>query len=190
MPEIQSPGFLTPDQAAGIGIREYGIVATDQIPFSDEVRRLCEGNACRCYGTSWACPPAVGTLAECRARCRSYARMLVFNAWYPLEDSFDFEHMHAGLLDFKSICDRLFDLVCTAVPDFLLLSNESCFRCARCTYPDAPCRHPDRLFPSLEGYGILVQQLASAAGIPYIHGANTVSFFGGLLFDRLPSTSP
>ena len=181
--------FLTPELATRIGIREYGVISVQQIPFSDEVRHLCEGNACRCYGTSWACPPAVGTVEECRARCSAYTQMLVFSACYPLEDSFDFEHMHAGLLEFKSVCDRLFDLACTAIPEFLLLSNESCFRCRHCTYPHAPCRHPDRLFPSLEGYGILVSKLASEAGIHYINGENTVSFFGGLLFHRLPSAS-
>ena len=52
-----------------IGIYEYGLIDTKQITFSDEVRRLCEGNVCGNYGTTWACPPAIGTFDECKEKC-------------------------------------------------------------------------------------------------------------------------
>jgi hypothetical protein len=37
--------------------------------------------------------------------------------------------------------------------------------------------------PSLEAYGVNVSALASAAGMKYINGQNTVTYFGAVLFD-------
>lgn len=104
-----------------IGIYQYGLIETKQIIFSDEVRSLCEANVCRKYATTWACPPAVGTVDECREKCLEYDMALVFNAKYDLEDSL-------------------------------------------------------RLFPSVEGFGIMVDMLAKAANIKYINGKNTVTY--------------
>lgn len=163
-----------------IGITSFGVISTDKIVFSEEVRKICAGNQCRNYGKTWACPPAVGTFEECRDKCLQYSSAMVFASVYQLEDSFDFEGMQEGHREFKRVCDRLFDRI-----DFpcLLLSNEGCRRCQTCTYPDAPCRFPEKLFPSLEGHGILVNELAKSAGVPYIAGANTVSYFGMLYFE-------
>ena len=174
--------FLSPKFLHKIGIWQYGVIPTSQIPFEPSVRQLCEQNSCRCYGTTWACPPAVPSVDHCQAQCLSYDKVLVFSAKYPLEDSFDFEGMHAGMLSFKETCNRLDEAVRSHLTRFLLLSNESCFRCIKCTYPDAPCRFPALLHPAIEGYGIFVQELAHRAKINYINGANTVSFFGALLF--------
>ena len=165
-----------------IGIHEYGLISTAEIPFEPEIRRICEDNTCRLYGTTWACPPAVGTVRECRARCLRYQTAMAFNAIYSLKDSFDYEGMLQGHGAFKDLCDRLYTLAKTQLCEFLLLSNEGCKRCANCTYPSAPCRQPERLFPSLEGFGIHVAKLADSAGIKYMHGEHTVTYFGMLLY--------
>ena len=62
------------------------------------------------------------------------------------------------------------------------LSTESCALCEDCTWPDAPCRFPDTLYPSIESYCVEVNRLASTAGIHYINGENTVTYFGAALF--------
>lgn len=175
------PFNLTADALHSIGVTSFGVVPTAPIEFSSEVRGYCEGNMCRNYGRSWACPPAVGSVEECRARVLEFDSALVFASVYPLEDSFDFEAMTAGHREFKNVCDRL-HAMCTG--NFLLLSNEGCVRCAKCTYPDAPCRFPDKLFHSLEGYGIWVNRLASSAGVPYVAGPDTVSYFGLLCYNE------
>lgn len=109
-----------------IGIQEYGLISTAQIPFEQEIRKICEKNVCRLYGKTWACPPAVGTVEECRARCLSYKTAMVFNAVYPLEDSFDYEGMMQGHSAFKDLCDQLYERVRPQLNQFLLLSNEGC----------------------------------------------------------------
>lgn len=172
---------LTECDLHDLGITAFGMVSTDQIVFSDEVRAICANGSCRNYGHTWACPPAVGTLEECKEACLKYSHAFVFSAAYPLEDSFDFEGMMRGHREFKEVCDRLYDRLKQPV---LLLSNEGCKRCSTCTYPDAPCRFPKKLFPSLEGYGILVNQLAESAGIPYRSSAGHVNYFGLVCFNK------
>lgn len=167
------------EKVRSAGASAWSLIPTVDIPFSEEVRKICEGNMCHGYGKSWACPPGVGSFEQCRAECLSYKNALVFSAVYQLEDSFDFEGMGRGHREFKDLCDRLGE---NLERPFLLLSNEGCIRCKSCTYPDAPCRFPDKLYPSLEGYGILVTELAKKAGLNYNGGANTVSYFGMLCY--------
>ena len=83
------------------GIFQYGIINTKDINFSQEVRKMCEVNTCRQYGKTWACPPAIGTVEECRDRICSYDKMILFSGKYDLEDSFDFEGMTEGMKKFK-----------------------------------------------------------------------------------------
>jgi len=167
--------------AAKSGLYESGYIPTDAITFYPEIRSICQGNTCRSYGTSWACPPAVGTLEECRQRVLQYDTMLLFSQKYTLEDAFDLESMVAGLHDFKKTVDRFQQNIAGLLPKFLLLSNEGCGRCDICTYPDSPCRFPQLLHHSLEGYGLIVSELAQAAKIRYNNGPNTVTYFGALL---------
>ena len=47
-----------------IGIHEYRVISTDDIPFEPEIRKICEDNVCRLYGKTWACPQAVGTVEQ------------------------------------------------------------------------------------------------------------------------------
>ena len=164
------------------GFFEHGYTQTQNLRYHAEVRALCEGNACRNYAKTWACPPAVGSLKECQARVGRYAYMFLFSKKYDLEDSFDFDGMTAGHADFQKTVDNFQEGVEDLLSDFLLLSNEGCTRCAVCAYPNAPCRFPKKLHPSLEGYGFIVSELAERAGIRYHNGANTVTYFGALCF--------
>ncbi len=165
------------------GVFQYGTVDTAAIAFSTEVRRMCEVNTCRQYGKTWACPPGLGSLEECKKRVQEYEKMVVFSARYELEDSFDYEGMMAGMSAFKDVCRAIHRAVKPCMDHFLILSNEGCDLCSTCTYPDAPCRFPDRSHGSLEGCGIMVSDLAGQAGINYINGADTVTYFGALLCD-------
>lgn len=170
----------------GAGAHQWGVVAAGDIPFSGAVREACEQNVCRRYGTTWACPPAVGTVEQCRARCLEYDCLLVFTGLYRLEDSFDFEGMQAGHADFQAMCGRVAGGIKAQSGGgaYPVLTNEGCARCAACTWPELPCRFPEQLQHSIEGYGILVSELAKKARVNYINGPNTVTYFGGVLFKQ------
>ena len=165
------------------GMLESGVVLTDRLALHEEVRRACEANTCGSYGSCWACPPAVGTLGECRERCLRYERLQVFSRAYLLEDAFDFEGMADALADFKQRVIAVAPAIRAEAKSPLILSNEGCGLCARCTWPDAPCRFPDRCFHSIEGYGFVVSELARDAGIAYNNGPGTVTFLGGVLYN-------
>lgn len=68
--------------------------------------------------------------------------------------------------------------------DFWLLGAGACERCGTCgALTGEPCRNPERARISLEACGVHVSALAEAAHMPYLNGANTVTYFAALLFD-------
>ena len=174
--------YTLSQNAVKCGFTATGLIKTGELNFYPEIRNICQENTCRGYGKTWACPPAVGTLDECKVRIMGYENMLLFSQMFQLEDSFDFEGMHDGMVRFKQTVDRFAEAIKPVVNNGLILSNEGCNRCKVCTYPDAPCRFPDKLYPSIEGFGFIVSELASQAGIKYNNGPNTVTFFGALLY--------
>ena len=176
--------YIISRAAKDAGIDETGEVSIRELEYRDEVRKICEGNSCRCYGTTWACPPGVGTLEECQKRLESYNRMMVFSKIYRLEDSFDFAGMRSAMNDFKDVTEAFDRGLGRDFPPHMVLSNESCHRCEVCTYPDEPCRFPDKLYQAIEGYDLVVSVLATRAGIKYNNGPDTLTFFGALLWGR------
>ena len=165
------------------GMVEANVISTSALAFCEEVRQICAGNACGSYDSCWACPPAVGTLEECRRRCLSFDAMLLFSRAYLLEDSFDFAGMANALSDFKKRVVNVAPALRERAGQALVLSNEGCGICSECTWPDAPCRFPDKCLHSIEGYGLTVSALASSAGMRYFNGPNTVTFFGAVLYN-------
>ena len=167
-----------------LGIWQWGCISTDELVFSPEVRAICEGNGCRAYGTNWACPPAYGSVEDCRERLMQYRQAWVFTAKYDLEDSFDIEGMAEAGKQFKVMANEMRSVANEMTHGrCMVLANGGCNRCEQCTYPDAPCRFPNELLESLEGYGLLVNRLAQAAHVNYINGVNTVTYFGAVFCD-------
>ena len=120
------------------GFFESGYLDIGSLRYNNEVRKICQENMCRNYATSWACPPAIGTLTECKERVDSYDKMLLLSKKYDLEDSFDFEGMIKALKDFKLTVDVFQQKIEIFLSDYMLLSNEGCGRRSECTYPNAP----------------------------------------------------
>jgi len=165
----------------GAGLSGWGIVPVEKIPFSQEFLDICRSNSCGSYNKCWACPPAMGTLEECRARIGAYKTALVFNHISQLEDSFDWEGMQDAAVNYRIAVDSLHELVKEEGDRVSILANGGCNRCKTCTWPDAPCRFPEKLFPAIEGSGVYVSRLAGLAGLKYINGQDTVTYFGMLL---------
>lgn len=174
---------LTHEQLAEAGIFQYGYIDPADIEFREEIQDICRGNACRAYSKTWACPPAIGGIEECRERCNRYKNALVFSCKYDLEDSYDYEGMVEAGEEFRQTCDKLWKMLEGYKNGNLLLANGGCQRCPECTYPDFPCRFPEKLFPAFEGHGIVVAEVAKMAGINYINGKDTVTYLGMLLYN-------
>ena len=167
-----------------IPIHEYTFLKPEDIVFSDEVRTLCEKNSCGMYGTSWACPPAIGSVEECRKQCIQYEDVFLFTTATTVKSSYDMQ----GWLDARKEHEKLTDQVGKVFRDNyenpLILSTEGCTVCKNCTYPNEPCRFPDRMYPATEGYGILVMKQAQLCNIKYNNGPNTVTYFSMILFNQ------
>ena len=121
-------------QKERLGIWEYAFLPTKEIPFSDEVRRICEKNACGMYGTNWACPPAVGSAEACRAKCMQWDNALVITTKTILESRYDVSLWKNAAKAHESGTDDVLALVRGAYPDAYALSTEGCSICATCTF--------------------------------------------------------
>ena len=166
-----------------LNIHQFGFMTTDQLSIHRGVRDLCEMNSCGKYGKSWSCPPGVGTLEECRKKIMKYKNVFVYNTKHDLEDSYDFEGMMDGKDAHEEISREVVKYFETLVPgDNLVLSGDGCSRCEKCTYPDAPCRFQGEVYPTVESYGVEVYKMAETVNVNYINGANTVTYFGCIMF--------
>ena len=83
-----------------------------------------------------------------------------------------------GVQDFEKLRVKLME----TWPNLLACGAGTCRRCRTCTYPDAPCRFPDRMFPCVESHGILVTDLAEKHGIEFLAQGNVVTWFSLILF--------
>lgn len=156
---------------------EHAMISPSDITFSEHVRGACEANYCGRYGKSWTCPPGVGKWQELRDHFQSYQNAFVFTTKHQLEDSFDVEGMDEGRVQHDRVDKALLDLLSDETQPYELAGAGSCGICKTCTYPDAPCRFPDRARRSMEACGIDVVTLARDCGIHYMNGTNTVTYF-------------
>ena len=67
------------------------------------------------------------------------------------------------------------------VPNCLPLTAGSCTICRSCTYPDKPCRFPNKMLSSMEAYGLLVSAVCEASGLPYYYGPGTLTYSACIL---------
>ena len=144
------------------------------IELREEVRAMCASGKCRMYGRSWSCPPACGTLEELRARISGYREGILVQTVGQLEDSMDGEGMMEAEAQHKAHFSDMHDLLLQDYPDLLAIG--ACTRCKTCSYPDAPCRFPDRMTSSMEALGMLVLDVCKANGLTYYYGPNTIAY--------------
>jgi predicted metal-binding protein len=156
---------------------EYRIIPTAQIPFAQAVADACKANSCGKYGSCWTCPPGVGHYTQWQQRILQFRTAVVFTCKHPLEDCFDFEGMIEGQRRTMDVLYRMQDQLRQSGLPHLPLGCAGCSLCADCTYPDNPCRFPDRATVSVEACGIDVVKLSRDTGLRYHNGPDTVTYF-------------
>jgi len=165
------------------GFDHVGDLDADTIEVHPEVRDACAENKCQAYGKSWNCPPACGTLEECSERMHKFKKGLILQSTGELEDSFDFE----GIMELgerhSNAFDKFADLVREMYPGTMVLGDGACRRCKTCTYPDAPCRFPERQSSAMEAMGMLVSEVCQKNNIPYYYGPGTLTYVGCILVE-------
>jgi predicted metal-binding protein len=164
-------------------IHEYAFMDTNDVIFSKEVRDLCIQNKCGMYASSWACPPAIGSVDDCKARCSNYKHTFIFTTATKVKNRYDFKGWIHARKEHEKLTDRVADIFRFYDAPALVLSTEGCLLCKTCTFPDAPCRFPNRMYPATEGYGIMVMQQAKVCNVKYNNGVDTVTYFSMVFFN-------
>ena len=173
------------DLAVSLGAFRASVIPVKSIETDASFRDMCAANVCGNYGRNWMCPPDAGDIHELMAVLRTYSYALVYQTVSELEDSYDFEGMmDAGIAHNKLMIALRDKLNAENLPRTLHLGAGGCRMCEVCAKrTNEPCRHPDLAVASLETYGVNVSKLDPAAGMKYINGQNTVTYFGAVLFD-------
>ena len=154
------------------------------LKFLPEVRSMCAADRCRSYGKTWSCPPACGELTDWETKARRYEKGLILQTVGDREDSYDIEAMMEAAEANKRQTDTLADMLLAEGAEFLLMGAGTCTRCKQCTYPDAPCRFPEKLFPSMEACGLFVSQLCTDNGVAYNYGDEKIAYTCCILFNE------
>ena len=166
------------------GATRASIIETSSIKTDRIFRDMCAANACGVYGKCYMCPPDVGDIEVLMAEIQNYKYALVYQTIAELEDSFDFE----GMIEAKKKSYPLAQSLRKVFADMniskvLHLGAGGCGVCETCAKKtNEPCRFLDKAMPSLEAYGVNVSELAKSAGMKYINGQNSVTYFGAVLF--------
>ena len=162
----------------------YAYFYTDPrtLEFSDRIRFICQ-TECPRYGQSWACPPGVGTVEQCRARCLRYDNCLVIGTVTECDDIADIQATLATRPDHEAVTDQVRDLLREQGVDPYILSTDSCAICKRCTFPEGkPCRHKDVMHPCIESHGINIIPTLEENGLEFQYGGNIITWYSMLFF--------
>lgn len=178
---MQMKKEIIEEQLAGLPLVQYAWLETAALPFSGRVREICRAE-CPRYGKSWSCPPGVGTVQECKERCQRYEGALLFTTIAEVVDVENLEETLATRGAHEKVAAEVRSLLREQFSDTLALSADSCALCSACTFPEEPCRLPEKMVPCMEGYGIVVPRLAEQTGIAFENGPGTVTWFGMILF--------
>ncbi len=163
---------------------EYRLIKTDHLQTYPRVRTICQ-EECTRYGTTWACPPAVGSVEECESRIRQYPQGIFFSSVAEVSDILNFEETLDTRSAHEHLTNLLGDFLKKQGMDVFILSTESCDLCTECSYPQGkPCRHPERMHPCLESHGVMVSELTEQEHMEYSLGGNAILWFSLILFRK------
>ena len=141
-------------------IFEYRVLDTGDIKVQSRVRTICK-QECERYGSTWACPPAVGELSECEKKIRSYPKAVFFSSVAEVSDIMNMKEMLSTRMEHEALTEK--------VRDFL---------------EGKPCRFPEHMHPCLESYGVVVSEIVEKEAMEYNLGGNTILWFSMVLIRR------
>ena len=146
------------------------------LEFLQDVRDMCNEKQCSSFNKSWSCPPACASLEEMRERTKSYSVGLLVQTVGELEDSYDWEGIMDAGARHKANFGRLWDELDKLYPSVFAMGAGVCKLCESCTYPDKPCRFPDRMSASMEACGLFVSKVCTDNNLKYNYGQDKIAF--------------
>ena len=163
-------------EALAEGFTNAGPLNTKALVFMPEVREMCNADRCNMYGRNWRCPPGCGSIEEAAHEASRYSFGILVQTTGHMEDDFDYEAIEETGSRHKSNFESHIAKLRKRYVKILPMGAGTCKICEECTYPDAPCRFPDRSISSMEAYGLWVSKVCELSGIPYHYGKLTLTY--------------
>jgi predicted metal-binding protein len=132
----------------------------------EEVRDMCAADRCRSYGRNWSCPPACGSIDYYQDQFGRFSQGYLFQTVVTMGDAFDYEAIQQGGAEHNRRLDRFLERIEGSGDNIMVLGAGACSLCEPCTYPDAPCPHPNKALVSMEAAGLLVSEVCGLANVP------------------------
>ena len=162
----------------------YEFITPADLEFSDRIRWICE-HECPMYAKTWACPPGVGSVEECRKKCFSYSECLMIATITEVSDISDIHETLATRPAHEKITNQVRDMFREQGIEPYILSTEACAVCERCAILDGmPCRMPGRMHPCVESHGINLIPTLEENGLEFQHGGNIVTWYSLLFYNE------
>ena len=154
----------------------YAQLDISTLEFLQEIRDMCNPEQCRSYNKSWSCPPACASLEEMRERVKAYKTGILVQTVGDLEDSMDWDGIMEAGAQHKENFGKMRKELSKKFPSILALGAGECKVCEACTYPDSPCRYPEKMEISMEACGLFVSKVCTDNNLKYNHGPDTIAF--------------
>ena len=169
-------------QLAELPLFGYYSIDPRELEFSDRIRWICE-HECPMYGSSWACPPGVGTLEDCTGKCQSYENCLMISTIVEVEDIANMEQTLATRPAHEEITNQVANIMKELGANPYVLSTEACAICETCAWAEGkPCRFPEKMHPCVESHGINIIPTLEELGLTFQYGDNVVTWVSLLFF--------
>ena len=173
---------LLEQQLGQLPLYYYSFIDPASLDFSERIRYICSAE-CPMYGKTWACPPAVGEVSLCKAKCLSYNSCLMIGTITEAEDIADIDETLATRPAHEEITNLVGEMLRQQNTEPYILSTEACAICDRCAILDGqPCRHPEKMHPCVESQGINVVPVMESCGMEFQFGCNVVTWISLLLY--------
>ena len=158
------------------GFTHYARLDVSTLEFMQEIRDMCNPNQCRNYNKSWSCPPACVSLEEMRERVKDYTNGIIVQTVGDLEDSLDWDGIMETGARHKNNFGAMREELSKKHPFMIAMGAGECKLCDTCTYPDEPCRHPDKMEVSMEASGLFVSKVCTDNNLKYNYGPEHIAF--------------
>ena len=169
-------------QLAELPLYIYAFIDPEELEFSQRIRWICE-NECPMYGKTWACPPAVGTVTYCKAKCRQYQNCLMISTITEVADIANMEETLATRPEHEEVTNQVAELMRAQGVEPYVLSTEACSICEKCAWAEGkPCRFPEKMHPCVESHGINVIPVLEQQGLEFQFGENVVTWISLLFY--------